>query len=66
MPPKGVNHAWYKFYVFLRLDCLSKDWSRERIIYEINSNGYPAFQGGCCEIYLEKGIKDFIGAKQKD
>ncbi len=65
MPPEGVNHAWYKFYVFLRLDHLCKDWSRERIIYEINSNGYPAFQGGCCEIYLEKAIKDFIGGREE-
>ena len=55
----------YKFYVFLRLDYLSKDWSRERIIYEINSNGFPAFQGTCCEIYLERAIKDFIGGKEE-
>ena len=38
---------------------LKSEWTRERIINEINQAGYPAFTGSCGEIYLEKCFKDF-------
>ena len=56
--PNNLVHAWYKFYCRLNLKCLSSDWSRDRIVAEINSLGYPAFHGGCSEIYLEKCFSD--------
>ena len=58
LPPKEKKHAWYKFNCYLNLSFLKNDWSRDRIIYEIIQKGYPAFHGGCSEIYLEKCFKD--------
>jgi len=66
LPPKNYNHAWYKFYVYLNLKCLKKDWSRDRIIMSIKEYGYPAFQGGCSEIYLEKAfVKSGLAPKDR-
>ena len=48
------NNAWYKFYVYLNKKRLSSNWNRNKIIEIINKSGYPAFHGGCTEIYLEK------------
>ena len=54
MPPINLIHAWYKFHCYIKVDSLSKDWSRERIIEEIKRENLPAFSGSCSEIYLEK------------
>ena len=62
-PNKNIVHAWYKFYCFLEKDKISHFWSRDRIIKEINNMGYPAFHGGCGEIYLEKC---FTNSKSKE
>ena len=51
--PSNIVHAYYRFYCYLNLDSLSIDWDRKRIIHEIVSLGYPAFEGTCGEIYLE-------------
>lgn len=57
IPPDNIIHAWYKFYFYLHLKNLKIDWDRDRIISSINKLGYPAFHGGCSEIYLEKCFK---------
>lgn len=57
LPKDGFEHAWYKFYVYLKNESLQSDWNRNRIISEINSMGYPAFSGSCSEIYLEKSFQ---------
>jgi dTDP-4-amino-4,6-dideoxygalactose transaminase len=54
LPPEGFEHAWYKFYAFVKPDALSAGWSRDRILSEISALGYPAFSGSCSEIYLER------------
>ncbi len=59
-PISKFRHAWYKFYCYLDINSLSSDWDRNRIIQEINFLGYPAFHGGCGEIYLEKSFKKNI------
>ncbi len=51
---KDAKHAWYKFYIYLRIEFLDNNWTRERIIKDIQNQGYPAFTGACPEIYLEK------------
>ncbi len=38
-PPSGIEHAWYKCYVFVRDENLPNGWSRDRIIEEINQKG---------------------------
>ena len=52
--PDHIEHAAYKCYVFVRVDLLKNEWSRDRIIDEINKLGVPCFSGVCSEVYLEK------------
>ncbi len=52
--PTHVTHAWYKAYVFVRPEALKSEWSRDRVISEINAQGVPCFQGSCSEVYREK------------
>jgi dTDP-4-amino-4,6-dideoxygalactose transaminase len=52
-PPIDVYHSYYKYYAFVRPERLAVDWSRDRIIGEINAAGVPCFHGSCSEIYLE-------------
>ena len=56
--PDYIEHAAYKCYVFVELDRLNKDWSRDRIIKEINTLGVPCYSGSCSEVYLEKAFDD--------
>ena len=56
IPPNNIIHGWYKFYCYLNLEALSSSWDRLRIIKEISSKGFPAFEGSCSEIYLEKSF----------
>lgn len=58
LPPEGITHAWYKFYAFVKPDALADGWSRDRILSEISSLGYPALAGSCSEIYLEKCFQE--------
>jgi dTDP-4-amino-4,6-dideoxygalactose transaminase len=53
-------HANYKFYGYIRKTFLKKNWSRDRIIDELNSKHIPCFQGSCSEIYREKAFSKFI------
>jgi len=54
--PDYIDHAQYKYYVFIKAELLSNDWTRDRIVDEINSLGVPCFQGSCSEVYLEKAF----------
>jgi len=54
--PNYIEHAAYKCYVFIETDQLKNDWSRNRIIKEINTSGVPCYSGSCSEIYLEKAF----------
>jgi dTDP-4-amino-4,6-dideoxygalactose transaminase len=53
---KGCQHAYYKFYAYVRPESLKPDWSRDRIVEEINGLGVPCFQGSCSEVYLERAF----------
>ncbi len=65
IPHKGLVHGWYKFNCFLNKDFLKDNWSREKIIKAIIERGYPAFQGGCSELYLEKCFSSKSSKKYK-
>jgi dTDP-4-amino-4,6-dideoxygalactose transaminase len=66
VPPKNVEHAWYKFYAFVRPETLGPGWSRDRIMNEITSRGVPCYSGSCSEMYLEKAFTDLgIGPKER-
>lgn len=54
--PIHVEHAWYKAYVFVRLELLCEGWSRDRVIDEINDRGVPCYMGSCSEVYLENAF----------
>ena len=56
--PDYVEHANYKYYVFVRPELLADGWDRDRIVAEINALGVPCMQGSCSEVYLEKAFDD--------
>jgi dTDP-4-amino-4,6-dideoxygalactose transaminase len=56
LPPAEIDHAYYKFYAFIRPQSLAPGWTREGIIAAINAEGVPCFQGSCSEIYLEEAF----------
>ncbi len=53
-----ITHAHYKCYVFVNVADLPSEYSRDRIINDLNSLGAPCYQGSCSEVYLEKA---FVG-----
>ena len=54
--PEHIEHAQYKYYAFVKPELLADNWSRDRIVNEINAQGVPCFQGSCSEVYLEKAF----------
>ena len=54
--PDHIEHAAYKCYVFVELDELDVNWSRDRVIKEINALGVPCYSGSCSEVYLERAF----------
>jgi len=53
---KNSQHAFYKYYAFVRPENLNPKWDRDRIVREINVNGAFCAQGTCSEIYREKAF----------
>jgi dTDP-4-amino-4,6-dideoxygalactose transaminase len=54
--PDHIEHAAYKCYVFVEFSQLKEEWSRDRIINEINALGVPCYSGSCSEVYLERAF----------
>jgi dTDP-4-amino-4,6-dideoxygalactose transaminase len=63
--PSWADHAAYKAYVFIEANALKANWSRDRIMAEINGLGVPCYSGSCSEIYLEKAF-DATGWRPAD
>ena len=61
IPPAEIYHSYYKYYVFVLPEMLKPDWSRDRIMEEVNAAGIPCYSGSCSEIYLEKAFDVFRG-----
>jgi len=57
-PPKTVQHAYYKYYVFIRPEHLKAGWNRDRIMNTLSGKQFPCFHGSCSELYLEKAFDD--------
>ena len=51
-----IDHAAYKCYIFLEQNHLMHNWTRDRVIEEINLLGVPCYWGSCSEVYLEKSF----------
>jgi len=56
LPPRHIEHAYYKFYAYVRPEALKSGWTRDRIMAEITARGVFCNAGGCCEIYREKAF----------
>lgn len=54
--PTNVEHAFYKFYVFVEPNKLAEGWTRDRIANEISARGVPCAPGSCSEVYLERAF----------
>jgi dTDP-4-amino-4,6-dideoxygalactose transaminase len=58
IPPSHIEHAYYKYYVFVRPEALASGWNRNRIMNEITAQGVTCQSGSCSEIYLEKAFEN--------
>ena len=56
VPPPHIDHAYYKYYAYIRPEALRTGWSRDRVLAEITARGVQCFSGSCSEIYLEKAF----------
>ena len=54
--PAKAEHAAYKCYVFVKPEALPEGWTRDHIVELLTSQGVPAYQGTCSEVYLEKAF----------
>ena len=60
LPESNLDNAWYRFYCYLNFDYLALDWSRDRIMIQIQELGVKVFTGSCGEIYLEKCFLNWV------
>jgi dTDP-4-amino-4,6-dideoxygalactose transaminase len=58
IPPAHIQHAYYRYYVYVRPERLKLGWSRDRIMVELNQLGIPCTVGSCSEVYLEKSFQN--------
>jgi dTDP-4-amino-4,6-dideoxygalactose transaminase len=64
VPAAGLTHGYYRQYGYIIESGLRDGWTRDRIVAEISALGFPAFQGSCSEVYLEKAF-DGTGLRPK-
>lgn len=55
-PGPDAEHAYYKFYAFVKPQELKTGWDRNRLMAAICAEGIPCFSGSCSEIYKEKAF----------
>ena len=53
LPAANVEHAWYKFYAFVKPERLAAGIDRDALLTLLTDNGVRAFFGSCPEIYQE-------------
>lgn len=58
IPPAHSQHAYYKYYTYVRPEALKTGWDRDRIMQTVSERGVPCYSGSCSEIYLEKAFQD--------
>jgi dTDP-4-amino-4,6-dideoxygalactose transaminase len=56
--PAHLQHAYYRFYAYVRPDALRAGWSRQRVVDEVAAAGVPCYVGSASELYLEKAFRD--------
>ena len=55
-PPDSVRHSYYKYYVRLNPEGLADNWTRDKIVAELNDQGVPARVGACPDISGENAF----------
>jgi dTDP-4-amino-4,6-dideoxygalactose transaminase len=58
-PPSNIRHAYYKYYFMIDFDRFGPEWSRGRLLEELNAMGVPALMGICPDISLEHAFDRF-------
>ncbi len=58
IPGPEIEHAYYKYYIFVNPEELEGGWDRDRLMEAICAEGAPCSTGSCSEIYLEKAFPD--------
>ena len=56
VPRNGIEHAYYRFYLYLEPNVLKSGVTRDMLVDQISRTGVPAFSGSCSEVYLEKAF----------
>lgn len=64
-PPERCRHSYYKYDVFIQPNSLKSEWSRDRIVQELNARGVNCTVGTCGEIYLQKAFPAEWRPKQR-
>jgi len=57
-PTPREGHAFYRFSAFVRPEALAREWSRDRIMAELEAAGVPCTVGACPEIHRERAFVD--------
>lgn len=65
IPPVGVSHSYYKYYVFIQPEAMKDGWDRDRVMKSIAAEGVPCFGGSCSEIYLEKAFSETVRPEKR-
>ncbi len=55
-PPDDVRHSYYKYNILLERDGLASNWTRDRIVDDLNARGVPARVGACPDISRESAF----------
>lgn len=55
----GTNHAFYRLYARIDVGMLESDWSRNRVITEVNRRGVPCQYGSSALIGKERAFQRF-------
>ncbi|MBZ9753150.1 DegT/DnrJ/EryC1/StrS aminotransferase family protein [Deinococcus sp. HMF7604] len=58
LPGADIQHAYYKYYMFVSPERLAPGWDRDRVMNTVAALGVPCYSGSCSEIYLEKAFID--------
>jgi dTDP-4-amino-4,6-dideoxygalactose transaminase len=56
LPPAHSEHAYYKYYAFIRPEMLHSRWNLGRVLDALDAEGIPSSAGACDEIYREKAF----------
>ena len=63
--PGGLEHAYYKCYVFVNREALKPGWSRDRIALLLREQGIACGSGACPELYRERAFQGMPGLPEQ-